>query len=106
MTIAMARHRIVAELRDRPGVLYRVLGVIRRHGYNIEHLTVIPSEQAGVSRMTAAIAPSTGVTAADATPVIRNLVRLVDVVSAAASPFPRNAPWPSSTTTQMPTYDV
>lgn len=31
----MKKHTIVALLQDRPGVLSRVIGLIRRRGYNI-----------------------------------------------------------------------
>jgi acetolactate synthase-1/3 small subunit len=100
MTTPAARHTLVAELRDRPGVLYRAIGVMRRHGHNIESLVVTPSGRAGVSRATLVVA------AADAERLVGQLLRLVDVVSATASPSLRSEPWPSSTTTQMPTYDL
>lgn len=40
----MKTHTIVALLQDRPGVLSRVIGLIRRRGYNIESLAVGHSE--------------------------------------------------------------
>ena len=100
MTSAEIPQTVVVELRDRPGALYRVIGAIRRNGYDIERLTVAPAERVGHSRLVAVL------TAADGERLTRQLARLVDVVSAAASPFNRSAAWPSSTTTQMPTYDL
>ena len=40
---------------DHPGVLNRVSSLLRRRRFNIESLTVGPSEQAGLSRMTIAL---------------------------------------------------
>ena len=45
-------HVLVAYTDDEPGVLNRVASLCRRRGYNIHSLTVGPTEQAGVSRMT------------------------------------------------------
>jgi acetolactate synthase small subunit len=97
---AATRQTLIVELRDRPGVLHRIVGAIRRNGYNIDYLSVTPGERAGLQRATIVVA------ATDGERLIRQLVRLVDVVSATASPVHRSDPWPSSTTTQMPTYDV
>ena len=97
-------HTIEAELRSGPAALYRALSVIRRHVQVIEQLTVEPGAQSGTSRLTAVIV------AASPERLAKQLVRLVDVVSATASPTEspseRNEPWPSFTTTQMPTSDA
>lgn len=45
-------HVISVTVRDRPGVLVRIAGLIARRGYNIESLSVSQSEQAGFSRTT------------------------------------------------------
>jgi acetolactate synthase-1/3 small subunit len=45
-------HVLVAYTDDEPGVLNRVASLFRRRGYNIHSLTVGPTEQEGVSRMT------------------------------------------------------
>jgi len=45
-------HILVATLDDEPGVLNRVVSLIRRRAFNIQALTVGPSEAPGTSRMT------------------------------------------------------
>jgi len=45
-------HVISVTVRDRPGVLVRVAGLIARRGYNIESLSVAQSEEPGFSRTT------------------------------------------------------
>lgn len=51
-TQAQQRRTLVAWLEDKPGVLSRVTGLFSRRNFNIESLSVGPSEQPGVSRMT------------------------------------------------------
>lgn len=46
------KYTLVAWMHDRPGVLNRVAGMIRRRNFNIDSLQVGHSETAGVSRMT------------------------------------------------------
>lgn len=46
------KHTLVAWMRDRPGVLNRVSGMLRRRNFNIESLQVGHSETPGISRMT------------------------------------------------------
>ncbi|MCS7139275.1 MAG: acetolactate synthase small subunit [Candidatus Nezhaarchaeota archaeon] len=43
---------IITVVEDRPGVLYKVSSVIRRKGINIDAITVAPTTEAGVSKMT------------------------------------------------------
>jgi acetolactate synthase-1/3 small subunit len=45
-------HTFVAYVEDKPGVLNRVASLMRRRAFNIESLTVGPTEQDGVSRLT------------------------------------------------------
>ncbi|MDI9435016.1 MAG: acetolactate synthase small subunit [Euryarchaeota archaeon] len=45
-------HIISAIVMHRPGVLQRVAGLFTRRGFNIDSITVGPSEQEGLARMT------------------------------------------------------
>ncbi|MEX1018634.1 MAG: acetolactate synthase small subunit [Litorilinea sp.] len=46
------KHTLVAWMRDKPGVLNRVAGMLRRRNFNIDSLQVGHSESPGISRMT------------------------------------------------------
>lgn len=46
------RHTLVVLVEDHPGVLNRVVSLMRRRSFNIDAITVGHSEQPGVSRMT------------------------------------------------------
>src|SRR6476659_3455670 len=46
------RHTLVVLVEDHPGVLNRVVSLLRRRSFNINTITVGQSEQPGVSRMT------------------------------------------------------
>ncbi|MGH2535643.1 MAG: acetolactate synthase small subunit [Thermomicrobiales bacterium] len=47
-----APHTLVVLVEDHPGVLNRVVSLLRRRSFNIDSITVGHSEQPGVSRMT------------------------------------------------------
>jgi acetolactate synthase-1/3 small subunit len=66
-------HVLIALVEDHPGVLHRVVSLIRRRGYNIESLTVGRCEMPGVSRMTLVVD-------ADVEQVTKQLNRLVEVL--------------------------
>ncbi len=67
---------LIALVEDKPGVLARVAGLLRRRAFNIESLTVGHSEEPGLSRMTIVVeSDSTG-----AQKVAQNLNKLVNVV--------------------------
>jgi acetolactate synthase I/III small subunit len=70
----MRKHTIVALVQDRPGVLSRVAGLVRRRGYNIESLAVGHSEQPGISRMTIVVESD------HVEQVVKQLYRLIEVL--------------------------
>jgi len=65
------------QLHDRPGALYRAVGLIRRRDYNVSSLVVGASERPGTSRMVLVVE------AVDVHQVLQQLTRLVDVISVA-----------------------
>ncbi|MBI2849274.1 MAG: acetolactate synthase small subunit [Chloroflexi bacterium] len=66
----------MALVEDKPGVLNRVVSLFRRRGFNIESLTVGPSEMAGLSRMTIVVGGATVVVEQ----VVKQLYKLIDVI--------------------------
>lgn len=70
------RHTLVALLEDKPGVLNRVVSLLRRRGFNIESLTVGHSEMKGISRMTLVVAGDDAVIEQ----VVKQLYKLIEVV--------------------------
>ena len=71
------KHTVVVQLHDRPGALYRAIGLIRRRDYNVSSLVVGASERPGTSRMVLVVE------AVDVHQVLQQLSRLVDVLSVA-----------------------
>ena len=69
------KHTVVVRLHDRPGALYRAIGLIRRRGYNVASLVVGASERPGTSRMVLVVE------AGDVRQVVQQLARLIDVLS-------------------------
>ena len=70
------KHVISVLLENEPGALSRVVGLFSARGYNIESLTVAPTEDRSVSRMTIQTAGSDDVIEQ----ITKHLNRLVDVV--------------------------
>lgn len=68
------KHTLVALVQDHPGVLNRVVSLVRRRNFNIDSLTVGHSETPGVSRMTLVV------DAADVEQIIKQLYRLIEVL--------------------------
>src|SRR5436853_5117725 len=66
----------VVTVEDRPGVLNRVVSLVRRRGYNIESLAVGQSERRSVSRMTLCVRADEDT----ARRVRASLLKLVDVL--------------------------
>ncbi|MBI5947685.1 MAG: acetolactate synthase small subunit [Chloroflexi bacterium] len=69
-------HTVVAIVEDKPGVLMRVSSLFRRRGFNIESLTVGPTEERGLSRMTIVVDGES----APVEQVEKQLYKLIDVV--------------------------
>ena len=70
------RHTITLLLSNEVGALTRVAGLFSARGYNIESLTVAPTEEPSLSRMTIATSGSNAVLQQ----VVKQLKKLVDVV--------------------------
>ena len=75
MTESM-RHIISLLMENEAGALSRVAGLFSARGYNIESLTVAPTEDATLSRMTIVTSGSEEVIEQ----IIKQLNKLVDVV--------------------------
>jgi len=74
--MALAKHTVVALVEDRQGVLNRVASLFRRRGFNIDSLTVGPTEMPHISRMTIVVDG----TSAIVEQVIKQLYKLVEVI--------------------------
>jgi len=81
MTRPTKRHTLVVRLADRPGALYRAVGLIRRRDYNVSNLIVGGADESGTSRMIVVVE------AADVHQVVQQFTRLVDVLSVAEVPY-------------------
>jgi acetolactate synthase-1/3 small subunit len=68
------KHTLVALMQDHPGVLNRVVSLVRRRNFNIDSLTVGQSETPGISRMTLVV------DAAEVEQIIKQLYRLIEVL--------------------------
>jgi len=70
------KHVISVLMENEPGALSRVVGLFSARGYNIETLTVAPTEDATLSRLTVVTVGSDAVIEQ----ITKHLNRLVDVV--------------------------
>ena len=70
------RHIISILLENEPGALSRVVGLLSARGYNIETLTVAPTEDKSLSRLTIVTTGSDDVIEQ----ITKHLNRLIDVV--------------------------
>lgn len=70
------RHVISVLMENEPGALSRVVGLFSARGYNIETLTVAPTEDATLSRLTLTTEGSDAVIEQ----ITKHLNRLIDVV--------------------------
>ena len=69
------KHTLIAWMRDKPGVLNRVAGLLRRRNFNIDSLQVGHSEIPGISRMSFVVNGDEHMT----DQVIKQLRKVVDV---------------------------
>ncbi|MCB0054950.1 MAG: acetolactate synthase small subunit, partial [Caldilinea sp.] len=69
------KYTLIAWMRDKPGVLSRVSGMMRRRNFNIDSLQVGHTESPGISRMTFVVDGNERMV----DQVIKQLRKLVDV---------------------------
>lgn len=74
--MSMKRHTLVVQVEDQPGVLNRVVSLMRRRSFNIDSITVGHSEIPGVSRMTIVVTGEDG----DVEQVGKQLYKLMEVL--------------------------
>ena len=67
---------LIALVEDKPGVLARVAGLLRRRAFNIESVTVGRTQEPGISRMTIVVDSDR----TDAQKVLQNLNKLINVI--------------------------
>ena len=79
------KHTLVAKVADQPGVLNRVASLFRRRAFNIESLTVGPTETDNVSRMTIVV-DTARVPAHIVEANLRKLVPVMDVTDVTHTP--------------------
>lgn len=70
------KHTVVALMEDRPGVLNRVVSVLRRRSFNIDSLTVGHTDQVGISRMTIVVEGNDEILEQ----VVKQLYKIIDVI--------------------------
>ncbi|HEY4576522.1 MAG TPA: acetolactate synthase small subunit [Yaniella sp.] len=75
----MQRHTLSVLVQDVPGVLSRVSGLFARRAFNIESLTVGPSEVEGLSRMTVVV-EAQGDALEQVTKQLNKLVNVIKIV--------------------------
>jgi len=83
---AAMKHTISILLENEPGALSRVVGLFSARGYNIETLTVAPTEDPTLSRMTIVTSGSDDVIE-QITKHLNRLIEVVKVVDLSESPF-------------------
>jgi acetolactate synthase-1/3 small subunit len=73
--MATTKHTLVAIVRDKPGVLNRMVSLFRRRGFNIDSIAVGYSEEPNLSRVTIVVNGSTAMVEQ----VRKQLDKLIDV---------------------------
>jgi len=79
------RHIVSIMLENEPGALSRVAGLFSARGYNIESLTVAPTEDASLSRMTIVTSGSDDVIE-QITKQLNKLIEVVKVIDLSEAP--------------------
>ncbi len=79
------KHVLSVTVRDQPGVLYRIAGLIARRGYNIESLAVAQTETPGFSR-TNFVLTSDDETVEQVQKQMQKLIDVIKVVNHAEAP--------------------
>lgn len=69
-------NHIALLMENQPGALSRVIGLFSQRGYNIDSLSVAPTQDSTLSRLTMTI----GEEGADINQILKQLYKLVDVV--------------------------
>jgi acetolactate synthase I/III small subunit len=82
----MSKHVIALLLENEAGALSRVVGLFSARGYNIESLTVAPTEDASLSRMTIVTTGSDDIVE-QITKHLNRLIEVVKVVDLSEGPF-------------------
>ncbi|HEX5372014.1 MAG TPA: acetolactate synthase small subunit [Aquabacterium sp.] len=82
----MNKHVIALLLENEPGALSRVVGLFSARGYNIESLTVAPTEDPSLSRMTIVTTGSDDIVE-QITKHLNRLIEVVKVVDLSEGPF-------------------
>jgi acetolactate synthase-1/3 small subunit len=80
------KHVIALLLENEPGALSRVVGLFSARGYNIESLTVAPTEDPSLSRMTIVTTGSDDIVE-QITKHLNRLIEVVKVVDLSEGPF-------------------
>ena len=80
------KHVIALLLENEPGALSRVVGLFSARGYNIESLTVAPTEDPSLSRMTIVTTGSDDVVE-QITKHLNRLIEVVKVVDLSEGPY-------------------
>ncbi len=80
------KHVIALLLENEPGALSRVVGLFSARGYNIESLTVAPTEDPSLSRMTVVTTGSDDIVE-QITKHLNRLIEVVKVVDLSEGPY-------------------
>lgn len=69
-------HIVVSLVQDRPGVLSKVAGLLRKRGFNMKSITVGSTEEKGISRITIVVDG----TKTNTEQVVKQLYKIIEVI--------------------------